>query len=267
MAASLFPDLIVNGELIPQAVLDAETQNHAAPKGKPLVARQKAANALAVRALLLQEARRRSLQPTPREVAPGRFETEEEALMRGLLDQAIPETAPTAKEIHAEWVRDPSRFQSPPLWEVSHILCACDPRDDAARQAALIRAKALADEALANPRAFAALARRSSDCGSKANGGALGQLGPGDTLPEFEAALHKLSDQEITPEPLLSRHGWHIIRMDAVAPAQTLPFESVKDRIAAALERAAWDQAAQAFIAGLVDAAEISGADPRNVKF
>ncbi len=260
MAASLFPDLVVNGEVIPQAELDAETQNHVAPKGKPLIARQKAANALAVRTLLLQEVRRRGLQAIPREVAPGRFETEEEALIRGLLDQAIPATVPTAAQVQAEWARDPSRFRSPPLWEVSHILCACDPRDDAARTAAQSQAKVLTEEALGDPRGFAALARRTSDCGSKANGGALGQLGPGDTVPEFETALRALSEGEITQEPVLTRHGWHIIRMDAVAAGQTLPFESVKEQVAAALERAAWDQAARVFVAGLVESAEISGA-------
>ncbi|TQV78577.1 peptidylprolyl isomerase [Denitrobaculum tricleocarpae] len=260
MAASLFPDLIVNGEVIPQAELDAETQNHVAPKGKPLIARQKAANALAVRTLLLQEVRRRGLQAIPREVAPGRFETEEEALIRDLLDQAIPATVLTDAQVQAEWARDPSRFRSPPLWEVSHILCACDPRDDAARTAAQAHAKALNEEALRDPRGFAALARRTSDCGSKSNGGALGQLGPGDTVPEFETALRELSEAEITQGPVLSRYGWHIIRMDAVAPGQILPFESVKDQIAAALERAAWDQTARVFVAGLVESAEISGA-------
>ncbi|NIA68316.1 peptidase [Pelagibius litoralis] len=266
MSTSLFPDLVVNGEVIPQAELDAETQNHPAPKGKPLIARRKAANALAVRTLLLQEARRRGLQAEPREVAPERFETEEEALIRGLLDQAIPGTSPTDAQVHAEWARDPSRFRSPPLWEVSHILCACDPRDDAARQAAQARAAALSGEALGDPRGFAALARRASDCGSKANGGALGQLGPGDTVLEFETALRKLSEGKITPEPVLSRHGWHVIRLDAVAPGQTLPFESVKDQIGAALERAAWAEAARDFIAELVDSAEISGANLRTAQ-
>ena len=266
MGKSLFPDLVVNGEVIPQAKLDAETQNHVAPKGKPLVARQKAANALAVRALLLQEARRRGLRGEPREVAPGRFETQEEALIRGLLDRVIPAKAATPAQVRREWARDPSRFRSPPLWEVSHILCACDPRDDAKRALAHARAVALTAEALADPRGFAALAGRASDCGSKAKGGALGQLGPGDSVPEFEAALNQLSEGEITPSPVLSRHGWHIVRMDAKAPGRTLPFEAVKDRVAAALERAAWDRAARAFVAKLVDSAEISGAAPGSVE-
>ena len=33
--AALFPDLVVNGETVPAAVVAAEAQNHEAPKGKP----------------------------------------------------------------------------------------------------------------------------------------------------------------------------------------------------------------------------------------
>ena len=83
MSNALFPDVIVNGEPVPQAVIAAETQHHDAPKGKPGIAWRKAANAVAMRTLLLQEARRRGLTPDAQEVGPGRFETEEEALVRG----------------------------------------------------------------------------------------------------------------------------------------------------------------------------------------
>ena len=79
MGATLFPDLVVNGEVVPHAAVAAEVQNHDAPKGKPGNAWRKAANAVAVRTLLLQEARRRGLSAEPAEVGPGRFETEEEA--------------------------------------------------------------------------------------------------------------------------------------------------------------------------------------------
>ena len=61
MKAGLFPDLIVNGEAVPHAVIAAETQNHEAPTGKPGIAWRKAANAVALRTLLLQEARRQGL--------------------------------------------------------------------------------------------------------------------------------------------------------------------------------------------------------------
>ena len=261
MVAALFPDLVVNGETVPHAVVASEAQNHSAPQGKPGIAWRKAANAVAMRTLLLQEARRRRLRTAPDEVAPGRFETGEEALIRGLLDVAVEVSAPTEDEIRAEWARDPERFRAPPLWEVSHILCACDPRDAGEREAAHLRAKALAARAAEDPGAFARLASSSSDCGSKASGGALGQLGPGDTVPEFETALRGMKTGDITSDPVLSRHGWHVIRMDAVAEGAVLPFDAVRAKLSEALEKAAWTRGATEFVDGLVASARISGAE------
>jgi len=261
MNAALFPDLIVNGETVPHAVIAAEVQNHSGPRGKPGVAWRKAANAVAVRTLLLQEARRRGLSTPPAEVGPGRFETEEEALIRGLLEIAVDVAAPTEQAIHAEWARDPESFRAPPLWEVSHILVACDPRDEAATAAARARAEDLARQVQQDPKGFARLAADQSDCGSGASGGALGQIGPGDTVPEFEAALHGLETGQIGAAPVLSRHGWHIIRMDAVGKGAVLPYAAVRGKIAEAMEKAAWARAARDYVGELVGAAEISGAE------
>ncbi|GKY89979.1 peptidylprolyl isomerase [Sinisalibacter aestuarii] len=261
MTAPLFPDLIVNGETVPHAAVAAEVQNHAAPKGKPGIAWRKAANAVAVRTLLLQEARRRGIAPAPAEVGPGRIETNEEALIRGLLEAEISVEPPSEAAIRAEWERDPSRFRAPPLWEVSHILVACDPRDETATAKAALNAENLAKQAHANPRGFARLAREHSDCGSKSSGGALGQLGPGDTVPEFEAALRGMTEGEITSDPVLTRHGWHIIRLDAAAPGAVLPFTAVRQKISDAMEKAAWARAARSFVDDLVATARITGAD------
>lgn len=261
MNKPLFPDLIVNGETVPHRAVAAEVQNHTGPKGKPGIAWRKAANAVAVRTLLLQEARAQRLEVEPAEVGPGRFETEEEALIRGVLEASVQISAPTPDAIHQEWQRDPQRFRAPPLWEVSHILVACDPRDQAQVDAARMHVDALHQQLAATPRDFAKLATEHSDCGSKASGGALGQLGPGDTVPEFETALRDLAEGEVTPTPVLTRHGWHIIRMDAVALGAALPFEAVRSKISDAMEKAAWARAARAYIAQLIASSNISGAD------
>ena len=222
MNMALFPDVIVNGETILSAAIAAEAQNHSAPKDKPGIAWRKAAQAMAIRTLLLQEARARRLTADPEELAPGRVETEEEALIRALLDDALSIAPVTDADVRTEWAKDPDRFRSSPLWDVSHILCACDPRDDAESAMAEARAKAVLTRLDGDAKGFA-LAARESDCGSKASGGHLGQLGPGDTVPEFEAALRTLSEGATTPAPVLSRHGWHIIRLNAIAPGQVLP--------------------------------------------
>ena len=259
MNVALFPDVVVNGETIPSAAIAAEAQNHEAPKDKPGIAWRKAAQALAIRALLLQEAKRRGLTADPLELAPGRFETDDEALIRALLDEALIIAPVTEETVRAEWAKHPDRYRSAPLWDVSHILCACDPRDDAERAMAEARAVALLARLDGDAKGFAAAARE-SDCGSKASGGHLGQLGPGDTVPEFEAALRTLTEGGISPAPVLSRHGWHIIRLNAIAPGQVLPFESVRPRIAQALEKAAWARASRQFVETLAHGAKITGA-------
>lgn len=259
MSVALFPDVVVNGETIPSAAVAAEAQNHSGPRDKPGIAWRKAAQALAIRALLLQEARRRGLVADPMELAPDRFETEEEALIRALLDEALSIQPITEDAVLAEWEKDPERYRSAPLWDVSHILCACDPRDDEERTAAERRAQALLAKLDGEAKSFASAARE-SDCGSKSAGGHLGQLGPGDTVPEFEAALRDLDEGAISPAPVLSRHGWHIIRLNATAPGQVLPYDTVRPKIAQALEKTAWARASREFVETLAAGATISGA-------
>jgi peptidyl-prolyl cis-trans isomerase C len=258
MNMALFPDVVVNNETIPSAAIAAEAQNHSAPRNKPGIAWRKAAQALAIRALLLQEARARGLTSDPLELAPGRFETQEEALIRALLDEALTPVPVTEEAVRAEWAKDPDRYRSAPLWDVSHILCACDPRDVLARDAAEARARAILARLDGDAKGFAADARE-SDCGSKASGGHLGQLGPGDTVPEFEAALRGLPEGGMTADPVLSRHGWHIIRLNATAKGQVLPYDTVRPKIAQALEKAAWARASRAFVERLAQGALISG--------
>lgn len=261
MNKPLFSDVTVNGEEIPVSAIAAEAQNHTAPKGKPGLAWRAAARALAIRALLLQEAAKRGLTPDPAEVGPGKFETDEESLIRAVMEAEIAPPAPTEAELKAIWAKDPERFRSPPLWEVSHILIAADPKDIAACGQALQTAQGLADEARRPGARFAQLAASSSVCDSKHNGGALGQLGPGDTVPEFEAALETLAEGEITAEPVKTEFGYHVIRMDALAPGRPLPFEAIRAHIAEALEKAAWVREARAFTDRLVAQADVTGVD------
>lgn len=260
---ALFPDVVVNGTTIPSAAIAAEAQNHHAPRGKPGIAWRKAANALAVRALLLQEAARRKVSPDPQELEPGRFETEDEARIRGLLEAVVEVSPPSDEAVLAEWQRDPTKFRAPPLWSVSHILVACDPADAAEAERAHARAAGIAEQALRNPKRFGKLAERESDCPTKSRAGMLGQVGPGDTVPEFEAVLRGLAEGEITAEPVRTRHGWHVIRMDGRAEGAVLPYETVAPKLRAAMEKRAWGQGVRDFVTSLADGAEIVGADLR----
>lgn len=59
---------------------------------------------------------------------------------------------------------------------------------------------------------FAALARQYSQDGSAANGGDLGWLSEGETVPEFERAMRSLKPGQVS-QPVHTQFGWHVIRL------------------------------------------------------
>ena len=68
------------------------------------------------------------------------------------------------------------------------------------------------NERLENGADFGELARLHSEDGSAPKGGDLGWLSPGDTMPEFERAMHVLKPGQIS-EPVRSQFGWHLIQV------------------------------------------------------
>jgi peptidyl-prolyl cis-trans isomerase SurA len=60
---------------------------------------------------------------------------------------------------------------------------------------------------------FAELAKRYSEDASAPQGGDLGWLSPGDTVPAFEQAMNALKDGQIS-QPVKSPFGWHLIQVE-----------------------------------------------------
>jgi peptidyl-prolyl cis-trans isomerase C len=120
-------------------------------------------------------------------------------------------------------------------------------------------ARLIAGQLMDAPGRFADLAKTHSACPSREVGGSLGQLTPGSTVPEFEAALRTLEAGAITPEPVRSRFGFHIIRLDRSIPGRRLPFEAVGERIALHLEASSWSRGVAQLIGVLADRAKIVG--------
>ena len=59
---------------------------------------------------------------------------------------------------------------------------------------------------------FAKFASTYSQDGSASQGGDLGWISPGETVPEFERAMNNLKDGEIS-EPVRSEYGYHLIQV------------------------------------------------------
>jgi peptidyl-prolyl cis-trans isomerase C len=247
----------VNGAEIAPAIIDAELQNHRAESAE--AARIEATRALVVRELLLQEARRIELAPPTPVEENGIRDTEEEALIGLLLDDQI-DAPPVDDAACRTYYQDhPDRFLSPDLFEPAHILLSADPSDTDAYQAAETRAETIIKTVLAAPQKFADMAREHSDCSSARDGGALGQVAPGQTAPEFETFLCALEEGQICPVPVKSRYGVHVLRLDRRENGRTLPFEAVRDKIAVYLEETNWRRSVHDYIGTLASRAEIEG--------
>lgn len=250
-------DITVNGAAITAAAIAEEAQHH--PARDWAKAERAAAEALVVRELLLQEAEREGIAPVPFTDRDGRRETEEEAMIRALVRGAV--SVPSVDEASLQRFYDNNRrkFRSPDLFEAAHILYPAHPDDAAAVEAATARAEAAIALLQAAPAQFADLARSESACPSASNGGNLGQVSLGQTVPEFETFLVNLEPGQLCPVPVRTRYGVHVLRLDRRIEGRPLPFELVRDRIAEYLEQSVWQRAVSQYIRILVGRSEITG--------
>ena len=105
------------------------------------------------------------------------------------------------------------------------------------------------------------MAREMSNCPSGQQGGNLGQIGRGDTVPEFEKAIFRLGPTGMLRELVKTRHGFHIVAIDQRIPGKRLPFEMVRDEIAERLRAMVEEKALRQYISVLAGQADIQGAD------
>lgn len=252
-------DVAVNGVAIPRDRIAREIQNH--PADTPIKAWIGAARSLVVRELLLQEARRIGVTAAARDDGKGRRETEEEASIRALVEREITTPLADTESCRRYYEQNRRRFHSPALFEAAHILIAADARDKTAYAAARETAAALIARLKNEPALFADLARAHSACPSAAEGGHLGQITSGQTTPDFERALVALAPGAITAEPVATRYGFHIIRLDRRIEGRELPFEAVAGKIADYLADNVRRRATAQYIARLVSGAVITGVD------
>jgi len=246
----------VNGVVIAREAIAQEVQNH--PADKPIHAWQAAARALVVRELLLQEAARLGIETEPLCDPDGRRETAEEAAMRALVEREVKTPEPDEATCRRFYEQHLQRFRTGDLYEAAHILIAAPRGDEAARVAARASAETILAAVKADPHVFADMASNHSACSTSAvDGGHLGQITRGQTVPEFEAVLERMQPGEIAIAE--TRYGFHVVRMDRRAEGQTLPFELAKERIAGYLAASVEHRALAQYISILAGQAEITG--------
>lgn len=152
----------------------------------------------------------------------------------------------------------PLQFREGDSVEVSHILFQLTPKVDVLR----LRARGgeiLNELARAGVEHFAEFARQYSNCPSGADGGTLGRLRRGDTVPEFEKPVFELPAWTLATRLIETRYGFHIVRTGQVEQGRALPFDQVRESIAAWLEDASRRRAIHQYLRQLVGQADIRG--------
>ncbi len=243
-----FMTIIINGTIISEQAIDEEEKFHADAPSPHEAARY----ALAIRELLLQRAREIGLEA-------GDDEAERDRMLDTLLEREVATPQPTEEECRRYYGSHPERFRSGDLAEASHILFAVTPKAPVNEIRAT--AEATLKTAVAEPQRFADLAASHSNCPSGAQGGNLGQIRRGETVPEFEAALFQGEATGVLPRLVATRHGFHIIHVARRIAGRQMPFEMVKERIAEFLSDQVQRNAMRQYLQILAGKAEVSGID------
>lgn len=246
------PVIKVNGIAIEEKALANELQYH--PNTNFDVVVQQAGQALVIRQLLIDEAKKQGIDTS----------NDEEAMQK-LVESNISYDAPTEEICQRYYENNKAKFMTMPLMEVDHILLAAAKDDiegrDAAKHNADVIISQLQQEIKNNePSSFAALAKEYSACPSKESGGNLGQLSKGQTVPEFERQLMPLSEG-LSDKAIESRYGFHVVNINRKIEGKQLEYSMVSDKVRGYLVNSASHLAIQAYIQGLVEQADIEGVE------
>jgi len=183
------------------------------------------------------------------------------------------QTPVTREDLQAYYAQHRDEFRVPEQVNVRHILIKTPlpGPDGKVDPKGVEEARKKAQDILKQLKAggnFSQLATKfSEDPGSAKNGGSLGWIGKGRTVPEFEKVAFSLPKGS-TSDLVQSSYGVHIIRVDDKQDAHVKPLEEVKEQIEPIIKqqkaaRAADSQAsallAQARSAGLDKAAAAKG--------
>lgn len=91
---------------------------------------------------------------------------------------------------------------------------------------------------------FAQLASKNSVGPSAQRGGDLGYFTAGEMVKPFSDAAFKLKKGQVTPAPVKTQFGWHVIKVEDRRTREIPPYEKVRDR----MEREVWVKLGEDFL-------------------
>jgi peptidyl-prolyl cis-trans isomerase C len=136
----------------------------------------------------------------------------------------FPNLEAKAREIY---LSERARYTVPETFAVDHILVNLWGRT---REMGLARINEARAKIQGGADFYAVAKEYTDDSGFKQNGGKLGVMAAADLDAAIGQVVARLKIGEVS-EPILTRSGYHIVRVTARTPGRVLPFEDVKESI------------------------------------
>ena len=216
---------IVNGKPVPSARVEMLKQQ-LAKSGRPVGAEMEGQlkDEVIAREIFMQEAQKRGLD------AGDDFKAQMELarqtiLIRELFADYQKKNPVTDAEVKAEYDKF-AAANGGKEYRARHILV--EKEEDAKKIIADLKKGAKFDEIAK---------KQSKDPGSGANGGDLDWATASSYVPEFAQAMVKLNKGQVTPEPVKTQFGYHVIKLEDTREAQLPKLEDVKPQIAQQLQQ------------------------------
>ena len=169
---------------------------------------------------------------------------ERSVLRRQVLSRELEQKATvTEAEARAEYEQHKSEYGKSASVHLQEIVVA----DGAQAQDVVRRARGGED--------FSSLARALSTAGSRANGGDLGQVNPGDMNPELAKVVGALAVGGVS-DPITLENGFRIVRLVAKEDATVTPYEDLKEEITKRLTQQRMASVYDEYVVGLRKASE-----------
>jgi peptidyl-prolyl cis-trans isomerase C len=220
------PLAVVNGEPIPAMFGNFIRQNRVKRNMPPEALTDEAVKEGAVNAMLLaQQAVREGLDKDPSVAAALEFQ-KMELLGRAALESYL-RTHPIQEETVKAEYENAKAAAGTVEYRARHILVNSE------KEAREVISKLTTGKKAK----FEVLAKKHSKDTSADNGGDLGWVLPANLVPEFAQAMANLKKGELTRNPVQSRFGWHVIRLEETRKLDFPEYEKIKNRIAGQLQQ------------------------------
>ena len=228
----------------------AQTQPGAQYESLPANQKKMITDRLIERLLFIKEAKKEGFENDP-DYLKLLAHDKDELLVRSWLTKQFENTVVSDSEAKAYYDKHASEFKIPAQVHARHILV----KDEKDAQAIIDQLKNLKGEAL--KKKFIELAKTKSTGPTGPKGGDLGFFAPGQMVKPFNDAVFAMKKGEMTAKPVKTQFGYHVIYVDDIKPAKTVPYEEAKKRIIGMLKQKTFSAKMAKMVSNLKEKAKI----------